>query len=609
MEYLQNRDSDMLMSLASRKKAHETPDQIKNVLIVCGLSDLIIQCNVDIQMITQIYIPTYIFSHIKTNGTQITVLDETITNYNTLWKNNSAPVDFINPYLSKSSLDDIELLRYDLIIFYHKYEHELLLKLAAEIDVGGGLRDDELPLFTAMQDTNEKSRQSAFIGLNSFINTISFTPSEIEKIKKFKEILFSDYLGFNTLQQEALYHDLIETIVGLNTARSGENFKRILLLDDQSRKFYIGDTYFWLQNIRKNILSAYPAAVVIINCRSQEKIGKIKSIFSDDFDQRISIINRSLEELNFHDFDLVLCENDSVINLFSYIVATNNRFFEQVSLYSYVNTFIKQVSEYSTLNYKYLYDKRMAGADPIALILQNKRDAEIKLSEIEKNWAADWLVENGLKPGEILNVLVFNSSAGTKMLTEAMAIELIRVFGSKGHNKILLFDEEKQNLSLRLRSVLQENVWGKIMVFEGRGLRQAMGLMAHSQVKLIMGPCTGIMHLANGIYQHKLNKKEIKKAQLPALIVYTGNWKELQRYYHPKHWWTGTLIRCIVYSHSIDVPEGTFKDLALFDDEVESYCNQSLPLQQITISVFTSYFERYLLRQQLTPAAFGNQMV
>lgn len=601
------RDMDMLKQLASRKSALGTHDQIKKVLVVCGLCDLITQCNVDIQMITQLYIPIYIFSQVKTNGTKVTVLDEIMTDYDTLWKSNSEPISFINPYLSKNTLENIDLLSYDLIIFYHKYEHQLLLKLAAELDVKSRLRDDELPVFASMKDTNEKNRQSVFTDLNTFINTIGFDAAEKERIKKFKETLFSNYLGFNTLQQEALYQNLIQTIVDLNTARSGGNFKRILLIDDQKRKFYIGDTYFWLQNIRKNILSAYPDATITVNCRSQEKIEKITNIFSDDFDARINIINSSFEELPFHDFDLVLCENDSVIYLLFYIVSHKNHFFNQVSLYSYVNTFIKQVSEFSALNYKYLYDKRIAGVDPIALMLQNKRDAEIMLREVEKNWAAAWLAEKGLRTGECLNVLVFNSSAGTKMLTEAMATELIRIVASQENNKVLLFDEDKQNLSQKLRSELQENIWKKVIVFEGRGLRQAMSMIAHPQVKLVMGPCTGVMHLANGVYQHKLNQKEIKKSLLPDLIVYTGNWKELQRYYHPKHWWTGTLIRCIVYSKSKDVAEGEFRDLALFDDGIESYCEQSLPLQQITPGVFTAYFKKKVSRQPLTPAGSGSQ--
>lgn len=610
MENISNKKNvDSVRQILSKKTKHDNLDDIKNILIVNSLNDLIIQCNIDIYMLTQIYIPAYIFSQIKGNNTQITILDENIRDYSSLWEQDSAPFSFINQFISEQSLANTSLLNYDLILFNQRHEFELLSKFASEIDQNDDKGYDDFPLFLALFDTNEKSRPCAFANINSFLNELRFDSSEFEKIKTFKQELLANYKGFNTLQQESLYQNLIERIVELNSARINQDFKRILLLDDQKRKFFIGDTYFWFQNIRKNILSAYPEALVTVNCRSREKIEKIRNIFDDNFDPRIEITDKSFEDLNYHDFDLVLCENDSVVSLFAYIVAHDNRFFEHISLYSYVNVFIKRVSEYSTLNYKYLYDHRIAQLDPISLMIQNKRHAEIRISEMERNWAADWLDRNGLKPYETLNILVFNASVRSKMLTDTMAFELVNIFGSQKSVKVLLFDENNEGLSLKLKNVLDYDVWKHVIVFEGRGLREAMSLIAHYQVKLVMGPCTGVLHLANGVYQYKLNQKTLKRSQLPELIVYTGNWKELQRYYHPKHWWTGTLIKCLVYSQSEGLPEGKFEDLALFNDEVESYCKLSLPLEQVTGNVFKSYFDARLPHFSLTIKDHSIQLI
>ncbi len=172
------------------------------------------------------------------------------------------------------------------------------------------------------------------------------------------------------------------------------------------------------------------------------------------------------------------------------------------------------------------------------------RPGEIYVSPAEQQWAITWLQTNGLKPAEELCILLDSTSRRDKLinldvyfafLTEILSLENIRV---------LIFDENAIGKSDFYTSWLGVELAQKMIFSQSLSLREVMCLLAAPPVKLIFGPCTGLMHCASGIYNHFVNNG-MHHADVPLMITYTG--KYLPGENNAQSWWGGApLINCLL---------------------------------------------------------------
>ena len=81
----------------------------------------------------------------------------------------------------------------------------------------------------------------------------------------------------------------------------------------------------------------------------------------------------------------------------------------------------------------------------------------------------------------------------------------------------------------------------KIVFVQGTSLRESIRLLGAKYTSMIIGPCTGLMHCASGIYSVQ---KDIPR---PPIIVYKGFFDRMDES-DDLHWWWGgnDVVECIM---------------------------------------------------------------
>ncbi len=115
---------------------------------------------------------------------------------------------------------------------------------------------------------------------------------------------------------------------------------------------------------------------------------------------------------------------------------------------------------------------------------------------------------------------------------------------------------------------------------------QNIKFYANKNVTAIIGPCTGLMHIANGIYSYKLNRKIISDNELPLLFVYVG----LQFYsaYNAWNWWSGSLVHCAVINKKLSGGK-ILKPLTDCPMNTVKFQENCLPVSEITSEMIINY--------------------
>lgn len=367
----------------------------------------------------------------------------------------------------------------------------------------------------------------------------------------------------------------------------------IVLLDDQRRRFYIGDTYFWLLNIRKNLLSIFPNANIHIVCRNQLRFQIISKMLNGSWDHNITFEHKQWKQVDYSSYDLVLCDSDTLHDFLPF-VKQHMSLFTKKQMYCYINTYIKSIEKFTAFNFKNLYDHHETKRNKVKHLLHLRKQSGLAITAEEHNWATEWLAGKGFDyQDNKLIVFVFNSSQQSKSLREDVMMHLTGHFASIKSYKVLLFDENREGLGHKCAEKLGEALYRNIIIFEGRGLRQAMALMAHPKVDLIIGPCTGLLHLANGVYNYLLNTGQRLRNHIPSLVVYMGDVKEYSTEYHPKDWWRNTLVKCFIFSKVGSF--GRFKSLEDFQANGLDFLVDSMELSEASLENFIEIFTHHSL--------------
>jgi len=126
-------------------------------------------------------------------------------------------------------------------------------------------------------------------------------------------------------------------------------------------------------------------------------------------------------------------------------------------------------------------------------------------------------------------------------------------------------------------------------------LRESMCLLGAAPVKAVIGPCTGLLHLANGIYTHSLQAGRIGEQDLPLLLTYVG-----YQYagYSPWNWWAKTRVACLV--HRLDAQgEPGLRPLAECPREASRFEQGALPASQITARLLIDSLQKHYLPKLL----------
>lgn len=406
----------------------------------------------------------------------------------------------------------------------------------------------------------------------------------------FRNLLYA-YEGTSrkSFEQESFFTETIDNIISRNSINETKSIENIIILDDHLREFYIGDTHMWLSSIRQ--LQSKTDSTVTIACGNELFYKKVSQIFTLQPCPKINIIQLNWDALNIKSFDTIICHQNSILLLLQFYKQSPDVFLEK-KIYRFAPN-----AEFNNLKIDYPWDinhfyKRKLGIEKkIQSIKQLKKQThkEIYLSDEEIDAADLWLTENGYLKGNKLFILFNDSSYPEKTFSFSKTVTLIKLILSEPNKQILLFDYQDTGKIIKMKPHLTSCEYNKIIIVRGLNIRKEMAIMANIAILSIIGPCTGMMHLANGIYFELLNNKRRAKEQIPLLIVYCGSGLNVKDY-HPRYWWQGAIVKCIACTKKNNlIIANELHEMPL---DIEDFHNDYLPVSKIMPEHIISFLNK-----------------
>lgn len=169
----------------------------------------------------------------------------------------------------------------------------------------------------------------------------------------------------------------------------------------------------------------------------------------------------------------------------------------------------------------------------------NDKPCELYVSAAERQWGNRWLEDRGIKTGEELYIIVDNASDKDKLISLDTYYHFLLHVLNRPHTKILIFDERNLGKETFYRAWLGEEKADRFIFSNGLSLREDLCIIAADYTTLVFGPCTGLLHCASGICNNAI-RNGVSPLNLPAIIVYTGNWDA-------DFWWgKSPLVECLL---------------------------------------------------------------
>lgn len=227
--------------------------------------------------------------------------------------------------------------------------------------------------------------------------------------------------------------------------------------------------------------------------------------------------------------------------------------------------------------------------DGLAKYLNRPRPGELYISDEEQQWADDWLASKGLKKDEELFIVIDSAAARNKLLNYNVYFELLKSLLDGDRRKILIFDERKQGKRHFYKGWLGEERMSKMIFSEGLSLREDLCLLGSSYTRLVLGPCTGLMHCASGIFNY-YKSKGLNNSSIPLLVVYTGMFGD-ENYDIRSYWGTSPLVNCLLLKQPDS--ERKLQLLSKLPAE-ESTTGSLMPCSEYTAEILLSFINNRL---------------
>ena len=332
---------------------------------------------------------------------------------------------------------------------------------------------------------------------------------------------------------------ILQEILSNNDRIENHKAKRVLIIYHEEL-FFLGDTCIKFNEL-KVFRFLYTNAEIEINFAVDRYVGKYKAILQNNpyIDQ---VSNLPINEIDYINYDIVICI-DYRENLI--LEAIKNKYFSQhtpanfkTAIYSLTNKCLRPNAESIVI-----FPENTSLYDTAKVVTENK-PRELHISNEEREWAEKWLRNNGLQNDESLFIILDSASAREKMLNIKIYFDLLRYLLNKGKSQILIFDEKGMGKDLFYKEWLGEDYCKKIIFSKNLGLREDLCLLASPQTRLILGPCTGLMHCASGIYNYFVSQG-MPGESVPAIITYTGEYPTPEK--NARYWWSNSpLVNCVI---------------------------------------------------------------
>lgn len=179
--------------------------------------------------------------------------------------------------------------------------------------------------------------------------------------------------------------------------------------------------------------------------------------------------------------------------------------------------------------------------DDLIQFLWTTKD-ELYISNDEREWAENWIRDRGVDQDDSLFILFDDSSLKSKLLKVPVYFDFLQFLLRGKKTRVLNFDERGVGKKDFYEAWLG-NQTDKMIFSKNLSLREALCILSARSVKMIFGPCTGLIHCASSIY-NRYKRLGMDENDIPIMITYTGPYPEPQ---NARDWWGNSpLIDCLM---------------------------------------------------------------
>lgn len=344
-----------------------------------------------------------------------------------------------------------------------------------------------------------------------------------------------------------MHHLTLAKIVENNKQYHRDEVKNIIVLYEEPVLF-IGDSMIRIHYLA-GLKAFFPNASVTMNFVNKDFAECYHALIQNNPNLDI-LVQRQWAEIPFESYDIVICLIHEELNFLQHL---HVRYGEEIlngRLKTKVFSIAKELISNGTKivvsdgnHSDFIFPK----FEEFVTFFENTMEQNVRelyITEKERAWANDWLKEKGLAEDESLFIIIDSASKRDKLMAFQAYFGLLRYLLSLPKSKILIFDEKHIGKKEFYRQILGEILESRIIFSEANKLRQDLSLISAQQVKIIFGPCTGLLHCASGIYNH-LSKNGTKQHDIPIIVTYTGKYNYGNR--NANHWWNNSpLVDCLL---------------------------------------------------------------
>jgi hypothetical protein len=565
---------------------------LKKILILCDAHDCIRHEGNNSQLLKQLYVIVYLFkSHAMTADYTLHVNNRAIIGFEGFWKKESSFYHFLDDYMISKPWSDIDMLAYDLIICHPDYQIDLQQHFLKTYGI-----EHSSTIFSLLElqytcDMHYDSAGKLFIKGGAL--EINRNPENQAALSIVKQALDQSAGHFTINMQEAAIPDLDLLLKRFNERIQVDQVNQLLILDDYKRGYFVGDSVYWMEKLKK-LIDIFPENCnICINITNKIAFDYISGIFQQSLSENITFTNHSWADIKLEVYDLVLCHNDILLKFFWHIHVYVKSVIQKIVFYSFTAMDERPIKQHATLDFysnifhsRYQYKLDQANTKKTEKVFK-----EISLLPEEHNWAGNWFRTNGVTSSDKLIIVLHGASSAEKVIYDAELLKLIKRLCDSGNKiKVVLVTEKKIEDMLWLNGTVTAEVFKNVIVADALGLRTVMSLLANKQVVAIIGPCTGLMHLADGIYTYMLRHQLIAETECPLLLTYAGKQAQ-ERNYHPHGWWKNTNLTncCIAVSRDGDSNNKQLISLSECPTDQESFNKIGISAREINCEMIIKF--------------------
>ena len=332
---------------------------------------------------------------------------------------------------------------------------------------------------------------------------------------------------------------MLEQII-INNAQINDVVVDDVLIIFQEIRFSLGDTCVSFDRLRY-LKSFLPKASITINFSYDRERSLFQNLIKNNpHIDHISVL--PLEELDFQNYDLILCVSHDEFKLLSVLHNKYNKV-DRADFHSAVFSFSKLIMAKSE-NSNHVFPPFPELVEYIT-VNTDSETRELYLTEEERRWGNSWLESMGIKSHESLYIILDSSSERYKLINLDVYFEFLRFLLAQHNVKLLVFDENEIGKQAFYAAWLGDSLVEKIIFSIGLPLRQDLSIIASTYTKMVFGPCTGLMHCASGIFNYYKKQGKCSATNTPHLITYTGEYPPNSP--NASSWWRNSpLVDCLL---------------------------------------------------------------